>query len=172
MYVFTDLRYSDSVAEWSKALASGASPQGRGLEPHRCQRSSRFKYNTQPLVQHWLLLRLSVDFHQKPDDFEYPCGCRKPLDIHCVADRPTHFRDSNRASMRGTRTRNRTHDLAPHAKNPVITESKHFFRRWRLLLATCSPARATTPPLPRQAEAGRQRQAEAGRQRQASRGRL
>ena len=24
------------MAEWSKALASGASPQGRGFEPHRC----------------------------------------------------------------------------------------------------------------------------------------
>ena len=28
---------TDSLAEWSKALASGASPQGRGLEPHSCQ---------------------------------------------------------------------------------------------------------------------------------------
>ena len=27
----------DSLAEWSKALASGASPQGRGLEPHSYQ---------------------------------------------------------------------------------------------------------------------------------------
>jgi hypothetical protein len=27
----------DSLAEWSKALASGASPQGRGFEPHSCQ---------------------------------------------------------------------------------------------------------------------------------------
>ena len=26
----------DSLAEWSKALASGASPQGRGFEPHSC----------------------------------------------------------------------------------------------------------------------------------------
>ena len=26
----------DTLAEWSKALASGASPQGRGFEPHRC----------------------------------------------------------------------------------------------------------------------------------------
>ena len=26
----------DSVAEWSKALASGASPNGRGFESHRC----------------------------------------------------------------------------------------------------------------------------------------
>ena len=25
-----------SLAEWSKALASGASPQGRGFEPHSC----------------------------------------------------------------------------------------------------------------------------------------
>ena len=29
--------HQDSLAEWSKALASGASPQGRGLEPHSCQ---------------------------------------------------------------------------------------------------------------------------------------
>ena len=26
----------DSLAEWSKALDSGASPQGRGLKPHSC----------------------------------------------------------------------------------------------------------------------------------------
>ena len=30
----------DSLAEWSKALASGASPQGRGFEPHSCQLSA------------------------------------------------------------------------------------------------------------------------------------
>ena len=29
-------RDTDSLAEWSKALASGASPQGRGFEPHSC----------------------------------------------------------------------------------------------------------------------------------------
>ena len=27
----------DSLAEWSKALALGASPKGRGFEPHFCQ---------------------------------------------------------------------------------------------------------------------------------------
>ena len=32
---FFESKY-DSLAEWSKALASGASPQGRGLEPHSC----------------------------------------------------------------------------------------------------------------------------------------
>ena len=31
----------DSLAEWSKALAPGASPQGRGLEPHSCQHPGR-----------------------------------------------------------------------------------------------------------------------------------
>ena len=31
----------DSLAEWSKALASGASPQGRGFEPHSCHLSAR-----------------------------------------------------------------------------------------------------------------------------------
>ena len=25
------------MAEWSKAVASGATPQGRGFEPHSCQ---------------------------------------------------------------------------------------------------------------------------------------
>ena len=30
----------DSVAEWSRALASGASPQGRGFEPHSCHHVS------------------------------------------------------------------------------------------------------------------------------------
>jgi hypothetical protein len=30
------LDFQDSLAEWSKALASGASPQGRGFEPHSC----------------------------------------------------------------------------------------------------------------------------------------
>ena len=34
MFAF-DVR-QDSLAEWSKALASGAGPQGRGLEPHSC----------------------------------------------------------------------------------------------------------------------------------------
>ena len=34
---FKILLPQDSLAEWSKALASGASPQGRGLEPHSCQ---------------------------------------------------------------------------------------------------------------------------------------
>ena len=31
--VFVEI-YQDGLAEWSKALASGASPQGRGFEPH------------------------------------------------------------------------------------------------------------------------------------------
>ena len=30
------IRGQDSLAEWSKALASGASPKGRGFEPHSC----------------------------------------------------------------------------------------------------------------------------------------
>ena len=37
----------DSLAEWSKALASGASPQGRGFEPHscHCSTSARLAYH-------------------------------------------------------------------------------------------------------------------------------
>ena len=31
----------DSLAEWSKALAQGASPQGRGFEPHSCHKRPR-----------------------------------------------------------------------------------------------------------------------------------
>jgi hypothetical protein len=34
-------RNQDSLAEWSKALASGASPQGRGFEPHSCHCPTR-----------------------------------------------------------------------------------------------------------------------------------
>ena len=30
------MRSTDSLAEWSKALAPGASPKGRGFEPHSC----------------------------------------------------------------------------------------------------------------------------------------
>ena len=30
------MSFQDSLAEWSKALASGASPQVRGFEPHSC----------------------------------------------------------------------------------------------------------------------------------------
>ena len=37
LIVFTKDSKHDSLAEWSKALASGASPQGRGFEPHSCQ---------------------------------------------------------------------------------------------------------------------------------------
>ena len=33
----------DSLAEWSKALAPGASPQGRGFEPHSCHFSTWIK---------------------------------------------------------------------------------------------------------------------------------
>jgi hypothetical protein len=33
----------DSLAEWSSALASGASPQGRGFEPHSCQITRFFR---------------------------------------------------------------------------------------------------------------------------------
>jgi hypothetical protein len=43
------------LAEWSKALASGASPKGRGFEPHRCQlwslknwSPSAFQHSTPP----------------------------------------------------------------------------------------------------------------------------
>ena len=31
-----DILLQDSLAEWSKALAPGASPQGLGIEPHSC----------------------------------------------------------------------------------------------------------------------------------------
>ena len=32
----SDCNLIDSLAEWSKALAPGASPQGRGFKPHSC----------------------------------------------------------------------------------------------------------------------------------------
>ena len=39
----------DSLAEWSKALASGASPQGRGFEPHSCHWHVSSKHNSRTL---------------------------------------------------------------------------------------------------------------------------
>ena len=39
-----------SVAEWSKALALGASPKGRGFEPHHYQ-SFFFLLNSQPRMR-------------------------------------------------------------------------------------------------------------------------
>jgi hypothetical protein len=35
--VISTLSKEGSVAEWSKALVLGTSPQGRGFESHRCQ---------------------------------------------------------------------------------------------------------------------------------------
>ena len=43
----------DSLAEWSKALAQGASPQGRGFEPHSCHFMN---------ASSWLV----VDINEKP----------------------------------------------------------------------------------------------------------
>ena len=45
---------SDSLAEWSKALAPGASPQGRGFEPHSCHFLLSFFFHS---------LRFSVPEH-------------------------------------------------------------------------------------------------------------
>ena len=42
----TSLCKQDSLAEWSKALASGASPQGRGFEPHSCHVRIPYKHQT------------------------------------------------------------------------------------------------------------------------------
>ena len=38
---FRGERTSGSLAEWSKALASGASPKGRGFESHSCHSFAR-----------------------------------------------------------------------------------------------------------------------------------
>ena len=58
----------DSLAEWSKALAQGASPQGRGFEPHSCHFMNASSWllvdiNEQPLLEHlfpWLLDRFAM----------------------------------------------------------------------------------------------------------------
>ena len=47
----------DSLAEWSKALAPGASPQGRGFEPHSCHfGKQRFFF----CVNAWVMFRRSA----------------------------------------------------------------------------------------------------------------
>ena len=43
----------DSLAEWSKALASGASPQGRGLEPHSCRHAHHHHRSPPPHPPRW-----------------------------------------------------------------------------------------------------------------------
>ena len=48
----------DSLAEWSKALASGASPQGRGFEPHSCH---LFLHGEYQLASHKLERRWTSD---------------------------------------------------------------------------------------------------------------
>merc|ERR1712242_82575 len=50
----------DSLAEWSKALASGASPQGHGFEPHSCQIQ---RWITAPVARE---LQTYVCHHQCP----------------------------------------------------------------------------------------------------------
>ena len=47
LIVFTKDSKHDSLAKWSKALASGASPQGRGFEPRscHCSTSARLAYH-------------------------------------------------------------------------------------------------------------------------------
>ena len=53
-------RKQDSLAEWSKALAPGASPKGRGFEPHSCHSSST---GSSILLCAWLaLMHLNVFF--------------------------------------------------------------------------------------------------------------
>ena len=70
----TSLCKQDSLAEWSKALASGASPQGRGFEPtavSACQRSCVAMYPTTKLFQ---------------------CVCRNVEKVACHHDNPgTYF---------------------------------------------------------------------------------
>ena len=48
----------DSLAAWSKALASGASPQGRGFEPHSCHFFFNGEYQ---LANHILERRSTTD---------------------------------------------------------------------------------------------------------------
>ena len=58
----------DSLAKWSKALAQGASPQGRGFEPHSCHFMNASSWlvvdiNEKPLLEHllpWPLDRFAI----------------------------------------------------------------------------------------------------------------
>ena len=44
--------WQDSLAEWSKALAQGASPQGRGFEPHSCHIATHTHAHMHTHTQH------------------------------------------------------------------------------------------------------------------------
>ena len=48
IYSLQQQAFQDSLAEWSKALASGASPQGRGFEPHSCHFQLRLRFLARP----------------------------------------------------------------------------------------------------------------------------
>ena len=49
IFKFQNDELHDSLAEWSKALASGASPQGRGLEPHSFHHAHHHHRSPHPL---------------------------------------------------------------------------------------------------------------------------
>ena len=84
----------DSLAEWSKALASGASPQGRGFEPHSCQ------------VSHQC-------FPVGPNTFPYPPDA-------CSATRPSG--QSHECShTRGSRQSNAAQTFARWAHGVVVS---------------------------------------------------
>jgi hypothetical protein len=56
----------DSLAEWSKALASGASPQGRGFEPHSC-------HLARSLASRGLLRSSLKALQRVPDAYAHRC---------------------------------------------------------------------------------------------------
>ena len=71
------------MAEWSKALASGPSPQGRGFEPHSCHCESR---HIAPTVRNY------IGFSPVP----VPCA-RAPCSLICppVARYAGHYKHWN-----------------------------------------------------------------------------
>ena len=60
-HVDIDPPSQDSLVEWSKALAPGASSQGRGFEPHSCHlRSSAWRSYSMGPNSHWCLPQSSA----------------------------------------------------------------------------------------------------------------
>ena len=61
----------DNVAEWSKALASGASPQGRGFESHCCHTFLLSKVNIYILINNSQNSAVSTTLHYQLIQFQF-----------------------------------------------------------------------------------------------------
>ena len=122
-----EARCQDSLAEWSKALASGASPQGRGFEPHSCHfvKPPHAQTSSENNGENPHILKLqNLTFHST---FWGPCGGPAQPQLHLKARNAT------------LQEIVRTHNLCPqrnveatlHVQQNLRMRSKHMCFGWR-----------------------------------------